>query len=1126
MSSINYYRSLLKVSVSQLLQTVGFQSAQSTALDILVEILERYIGLLSKTSHDFAELCNRSEPCSDDVARAFDKHKISIPDLEEFVKYVDTPEFELRKHLSENFLESNKSDRILPEDIRKKAKLKQKQKSYRDYLGYCDDATNKEIIERQSDEEYEFIYDYMPLMTLDKEKIQEAEKIMSETNQNSLEEMSKEAQMTEEVTHIVKNGQKFKNSTWKSVYEPKFIKNNKENESVENKMLVDSKEPVAPSAKLPPYFHKPKSKYKKHVYLNAINFCNKSIPHSQVLQTDLLEQAETKLKKPEAEPIEIETIVEISDKLDEGKVIKIAESEQNIKPLVKNVSIVDQMMESLVTKYTTPSITQNPPPQSNVKIKIKETKTVESKETIKEPLVVNETIPKLKLSLQNEVKIEKEINLVNKHDENVKNNVKVEKPEIIAESILWKPICTDENLPETEKTEKVKTETETNKDDGSHKHKKKKKNKDKSKNKDKDKEKKHKKKSDKEKGDKDETDEKKRKEEKKMRKMLKKQKKKMEKAAAALAMASSGVDTSTIGSTSMTTVDTSQLSQNTEAIPTPKKQTPLVQKPEEPKLPKLKLKLNPNDTPKPRPSISQEQIEPINFSTPQNHKNIQRPITQQRPNQQQQQQQSQKPRLNQSLPDLELGEITKKRPPQPPQPTQQQKSQPPPGPPQKQQIKTNNNQQTNPIKQKHVNPSPQQHQQQQQQSKPLQKSTPNQAPVQKKDVPKKEVQKSRPVSQQQPAPPPIPNPQQQLNQIQEQLFLQEVQNALAQEAMAREAILQEAYNNPQLLPILLPLLQNQAMMNPGFDLNSLIAQASLQSLSASQLLEVQQLTQAQMAAQFQAAQQQTPNPSKKRKTMDGGQSSEQMNRSQNKPRSSGMDQSFKRNNISHNELSQEFISLEPDESLVEQVDDYTESNEYKWHQMRVKQEEDSLREQLNALNMSRLTPGNSKKNKLDVVFTPDVNSSTPIQKKRNDTLMNHHQQPSSVNKNKSAPMKIIGQVVQETEVNSNQYWSCPACNKSDDSAPMIACDSCDDWYHWHCIGLTEEPPQNQNWYCYKCGSKPDALNSNRNEIDLIDVETHEPNDMNEITNSLMNSYSSQQIHSDYLTSLKIKKKKK
>lgn len=276
MSPSSYTRSLLKVSVGQILQTVGFQTVQASALDILVEILERYIYLLGKTSHDYAELANRTEPCLDDLARAFDKHKVGIFDLEEYIKYVDTPEFELRKHLSKHVTDADKNDRFIPEDVRKRTKLKQKQKSYADYLGYCCDANNKELLERLSDEENEYIYDYMPLMTLDKQKIQEAETILNESAQNMAEESAKDQFLSHHSMFVVKNGQRFKNTTWKSVYEPKFLFKPKENiQNESNDTVVEPKDrvPTAPSAMLPRYAHKPKSKYKRLIYLNAVNFC-------------------------------------------------------------------------------------------------------------------------------------------------------------------------------------------------------------------------------------------------------------------------------------------------------------------------------------------------------------------------------------------------------------------------------------------------------------------------------------------------------------------------------------------------------------------------------------------------------------------------------------------------------------------------------------------------------------------------------------------------------------------------------------------------------------------------------------------------------------------------------------
>ncbi|XP_024138225.1 transcription initiation factor TFIID subunit 3 [Oryzias melastigma] len=53
----------------------------------------------------------------------------------------------------------------------------------------------------------------------------------------------------------------------------------------------------------------------------------------------------------------------------------------------------------------------------------------------------------------------------------------------------------------------------------------------------------------------------------------------------------------------------------------------------------------------------------------------------------------------------------------------------------------------------------------------------------------------------------------------------------------------------------------------------------------------------------------------------------------------------------------------------------------------------------------------------------------------------------------------------------NQIWICPGCNKPDDGSPMIGCDDCDDWYHWPCVGIVAEPPEDQPWFCVKCSSK-------------------------------------------------------
>ena len=45
-----------------------------------------------------------------------------------------------------------------------KPSKKKPTKANKEYLGYCDDPTNKELLDRLSDEENEYVYDYFPLM--------------------------------------------------------------------------------------------------------------------------------------------------------------------------------------------------------------------------------------------------------------------------------------------------------------------------------------------------------------------------------------------------------------------------------------------------------------------------------------------------------------------------------------------------------------------------------------------------------------------------------------------------------------------------------------------------------------------------------------------------------------------------------------------------------------------------------------------------------------------------------------------------------------------------------------------------------------------------------------------------
>lgn len=53
----------------------------------------------------------------------------------------------------------------------------------------------------------------------------------------------------------------------------------------------------------------------------------------------------------------------------------------------------------------------------------------------------------------------------------------------------------------------------------------------------------------------------------------------------------------------------------------------------------------------------------------------------------------------------------------------------------------------------------------------------------------------------------------------------------------------------------------------------------------------------------------------------------------------------------------------------------------------------------------------------------------------------------------------------------NKIWVCPACGRPDNGSPMIGCDGCDGWYHWVCVGITEEPGASEDWFCQGCISK-------------------------------------------------------
>jgi len=92
------------------------------------------------------------------------------------------------------------------------------------------------------------------------------------------------------------------------------------------------------------------------------------------------------------------------------------------------------------------------------------------------------------------------------------------------------------------------------------------------------------------------------------------------------------------------------------------------------------------------------------------------------------------------------------------------------------------------------------------------------------------------------------------------------------------------------------------------------------------------------------------------------------------------------------------------------------------------------------------------KSKANEVYQPDQYYSSPP--------------PAALAGEQSVSRGLFIQTI--TEPTPTQVWYCPACLRPDDGSPMIGCDSCDGWYHWTCVGITQAPSEDVEWYCGTC----------------------------------------------------------
>ncbi|KAK3102352.1 hypothetical protein FSP39_010746 [Pinctada imbricata] len=84
-----YCRGVLRVCLAQISQNLGWHATQSTPLELLTDVLERYIVQLGNVTHRYSEQFGRTQPTVDDVAVAFHQLGINLSELEEYVHHVE-----------------------------------------------------------------------------------------------------------------------------------------------------------------------------------------------------------------------------------------------------------------------------------------------------------------------------------------------------------------------------------------------------------------------------------------------------------------------------------------------------------------------------------------------------------------------------------------------------------------------------------------------------------------------------------------------------------------------------------------------------------------------------------------------------------------------------------------------------------------------------------------------------------------------------------------------------------------------------------------------------------------------------------------------------------------------------
>ncbi|XP_018595029.2 transcription initiation factor TFIID subunit 3-like [Scleropages formosus] len=89
----SYARSLLRVSVAQICQALGWDAVQLSACELLSDVLHRYLQQLARGCHRYSELYGRTDPMLDDVGQAFRLLGVNLNELEDYILHLEPVPF-------------------------------------------------------------------------------------------------------------------------------------------------------------------------------------------------------------------------------------------------------------------------------------------------------------------------------------------------------------------------------------------------------------------------------------------------------------------------------------------------------------------------------------------------------------------------------------------------------------------------------------------------------------------------------------------------------------------------------------------------------------------------------------------------------------------------------------------------------------------------------------------------------------------------------------------------------------------------------------------------------------------------------------------------------------------------